>query len=746
MLTKYASFEGAQVIDLKGSATRARHASLNKLSEFEDYRTEDGYLYARIRAISSRVNKNHDGWPSIELAGGREVFDRHTASEGGFTVEASRDSEYGFSTFLGKPIFVDHNNSNPDRARGVIVDAKLHVDDHRTASLDPYYSSDDCDPEHVPATWVELLLEVDAKSFPKLAKAIIEGAKDSGKGIDGFSMGCDVERSRCSICKKEASAPDDFCNHIKMKGAYFDSVDRDGRKTSKRAYENCYGVRFFEISAVFDPADETALIREVKSSVNKEASTKLAENPLPQADLSHAPSDVDTLRKEQICPVCGSSMDNETCEICGHIEPPDGFGNPDLDKAQESDDLVERAPDDQPTPDPNDQMQGGISAIDANGDGNSPMNPGLVAHVTGDMAWDISLSNPKTAAINPAERPVLPGNPPVTDEPRDQVLQDQTRPVTSSVRTASDFIAVADATRRTTMNHTADAAATVAKPDVNVDVVGVGGVDQASNEEASQAEAQVDVTAVGGTGVEGVSADSTSNVDKGNEHSKNIEGTPTDTWSGTDGQTDPVTNEPYPASADGVKASSWIVHAYEDGTGVDDGHNGDSSAVKGVKPIAEQFGERVDLLQAVTSPENNSGRTDTWSGTDGNGVTKQQDPVSPESISHGESGLEGGGVYDSSPAKSSAHIFASMQVAELEQELGLSTKDKYARAAELEVQAPAKVTTILATLKQVRTAGLSKSRTAGAKKLPVLSRGNAVKEASVEASEPKGDDSFLFGA
>src|SRR3954469_12271414 len=113
---KYAKFEGAQVLSLKGSRSRADHPSLTRLAEFEDYRTDDGFLYARIRAISSRVNKNHDGWPSVELAGSPEVFERHTASESGFTVEANKEAEYGYSTFLGKPIFVDHHNSNPTRA------------------------------------------------------------------------------------------------------------------------------------------------------------------------------------------------------------------------------------------------------------------------------------------------------------------------------------------------------------------------------------------------------------------------------------------------------------------------------------------------------------------------------------------------------------------------------------------------------------------------------------------------------
>ena len=196
--TKFASLENAEVLGIKGSQGRARTATLDKFADFEDYRTEDGYLYARIRAISSRVNKNHDGWPSVELAGGQDVFNRISGVKtGNVVLAADSNQRYGYSTFLGKPIFVDHHNSNPERARGVIVDSKLHVDDHKTAAADDHYYANAPD-NHMPPTWVELLLEIDAKSFPKLAKAIIEGSQDSDKGIDGFSMGCDVERSVCS--------------------------------------------------------------------------------------------------------------------------------------------------------------------------------------------------------------------------------------------------------------------------------------------------------------------------------------------------------------------------------------------------------------------------------------------------------------------------------------------------------------------------------------------------------------------
>src|ERR1035437_5338462 len=105
--TRYASFESSRVLDIKGTPTRQHTASLNKVSEYDSYRTGDGYLYVRISAITSRVNKNHDGWPSIELAGSKDILDHHRQSSSGFTVEAADgNKEFGFATFIGKPIFV----------------------------------------------------------------------------------------------------------------------------------------------------------------------------------------------------------------------------------------------------------------------------------------------------------------------------------------------------------------------------------------------------------------------------------------------------------------------------------------------------------------------------------------------------------------------------------------------------------------------------------------------------------------
>jgi hypothetical protein len=427
-LTKFASFEVSEVLDIKSSPEKSKTASLQTISDFHDYRTEDGYLYVKIRAISSRVNKNHDGWPTAELAGGQEAWERissqHQAGEGGFRVEADTDQEYGFPTFIAKPIFVDHNNSDPKRTRGAIVDSAFRVLDHKTAAEnDDYWGGEDVDPEHFPPAEIELLLEVDAQQFPKFAKQIVDG------DLDGFSMGCDVDYSKCSHCGHEATSPQEYCSHIVMKGA--EHTFESGKKQGKtgRSYENCYGIKFFEISGVFEPADETALAKEVRAAkvaaLEKEADlmrcpfcsgtgcekcgnqgtvdigrgsdgvymlegdqgsvgqpvmpgepaaegpmlregpnaspmmaphltippeelrrrfqvgspiqgsylgAKTADNEEPQSMHTKAPEDVNTLREEKVCPLCGSDMDSEKCDVCGYEEPPEQLQNPILVK------------------------------------------------------------------------------------------------------------------------------------------------------------------------------------------------------------------------------------------------------------------------------------------------------------------------------------------------------------------------------------------------------------------------------
>jgi hypothetical protein len=814
--TKFASVEITDILDTKGSATQAKTASLSRLSEFNDYRTEDGFLYARIRAISSRVNKNHDGWPSIELAGNPDIFERYKQSgvEGGFTVEAKKGDEYGFSTFLGKPIFVDHNNSDPSRARGVIVDAKLHVEDHKTAAeLDPYYAS--APENHTPPTWVELLLEVDAQSFPKLAKAIIEGSKDPSKGIDGFSMGCDVDYTVCNICKNAAYSPDEFCQHVKMKGAEFDHYDDMGRRASKKAYEDCYGIKFFEISAVFDPADETALIREVKTAKtadwgdlarseyvapdetvdcphcgdkqhddhihrdvhgdvveiecpncgpvdmdpvdvgpdredvleheeaywhSKTANTKTADNPPPQMDMERLPREVNTLRHESICDVCGSNKDDkddpcpvcgslpesaqekstdecsvcgspmhgeQTCKVCGNTEPPQGFNNPDLSRAME--------------------LREEVTLEDVTGE--EPFNSRTVASINNDMAWKVEVDPRVAGEINNGEQPILNPNGLGTNEPVDETtISDQTTPVTSSVLTAKDFIESVERNQAgDNMEKVADEVskdnASASKADVETHVEGVGAVYEGTNEESSKADAQ---TAVDAKGTHPAWGDDPAERMDVEHEGGDIEAIPTKTFPNKN-QHDPVSSEPFPASEEGVKKS------HDDSAfPTDDGGLAGGNAKSGTEP-ADPMGkaqDRVDVLDHVTSPNNNSGPTKTWTGTDGNGVTKQQPAVTKEPSPPADEGV-----------KKSTHLLSAFKLADLEVELGLLDADrKYARVAELENESPEAVKASLRYAERVRLAGLGRQAKT-AKRLPSMTRSASTDKSPTEKPE---SDSSLF--
>lgn len=834
-LTKFASFEVSEVLDIKSSASKSKTASLRTLSDFHDYRTDDGYLYVRIRAISSRVNKNHDGWPTAELAGGPDAWERissqHQASEGGFRIEADTAQEYGFPTFIGKPIFVDHNNSDPKRARGVIVDSAFNVlDQHTAAEGDEYWGSDDVDPEHFPPAEVELLLEVDADQFPKFAKQIVDG------DLDGFSMGCDVDYSKCSHCGHEASNPNEYCSHIVMKGAEhtFESGKKAGR--TGRSYENCYGIKFFEISGVFEPADETALAKEVVASkvatLEKEAddldgiyntgplksremrcpycsgvgcekcgnqgsvdvgaggdgpyvpeqqplmgqpvagpdihvppgfehlhqgiygpeihgpngeidvphltlpaeelrrkfklpstpvqgnylaartaAIKEADNPEPQSMHTKAPEDVNTLRQERVCPLCGSDMDADKCDVCGYEEPPESLQNPDLGQAhdvdltqQDQDEVTipnenEPAPPDNGTPQPE-----GESYLNARN--NQP-----TASVTSDMRW--------------APREITAADKPQGDEPIETVTSDQTTPVTSAFRTAKQMIAAAAAKRNQENNQMSDQTKVAADPadpsgkaKKRVDVEGVGGVDEASAEAASKADAQVDVEGKGGviqdSNEEASKPDEKQSVEETSDNAGFDQGHRTD----DSGPTKTFDNSNEPGSAVTDKAFP-------------------TSAKKGTDP-ADPSGKADERINVEEPPHDRVGPgTDQWTGTNGNGVTKQQDPVTNKPTQSG--GITSGLIS-----------LAAIALVETEVELGITSKDnKLNRLASLASVSEEEIKAEHRALGKVKKAGLTRtaSRSQG---LPVgrVPSFNRIASSEPVAPQPVDDallDSAMFG-
>lgn len=189
---------------------------------WEGVQLREGYLYVRNRAVSSRFNLNGDGFPSTELA---------TEAPG-----------FGYQTFVGKPVFVNHHNDNVKRARGVNIASALH---------------EDVNPDGSPDTWVELLKEVDARKFPKLAQALLKGR------INRTSMGVDCLASRChNHCDNWATSPADFCNAIPaMKCVTIEQRGADGSSRMAKVGEILVGLAFFEDSLLVEPpADSTAAI------------------------------------------------------------------------------------------------------------------------------------------------------------------------------------------------------------------------------------------------------------------------------------------------------------------------------------------------------------------------------------------------------------------------------------------------------------------------------------------------------
>jgi hypothetical protein len=212
---KYASLQVLEAWQIPaGAGSRVLRKAAHRVA-FE-YEPRPGYLYVRSRMISSRCNDNHDEFPAPEI-------------------------EQGWKSFVGKPVFVNHHNSNHRRARGVIVAAALHRDRN---------------PDGTPDLWVEGLMEVDAVRFPLLAKAIL------AKRVNRTSMGVDVEWSKCSACGNKATSPAEYCRHLPaLKGKKIRKRAADGKLREEIIREICHGLSFFENSLlVEDPADPTAYV------------------------------------------------------------------------------------------------------------------------------------------------------------------------------------------------------------------------------------------------------------------------------------------------------------------------------------------------------------------------------------------------------------------------------------------------------------------------------------------------------
>src|SRR5664279_5280931 len=161
-----------------------------KLSSGETHTPKPGCIIIVTRAISASINQNFDAFSSIELK------------------KAHR-------TFIGRPVFVNHQNDDEKRTRGQIIDAV-----YKEAGSDKY---------------IEITMEIDARAFPKLGEAISSG------GLDSVSMGCDVKYTKCSYCDNIARDVEDFCKHVRYhKGQTLEKFDpKTGSRQDVLVYESC---------------------------------------------------------------------------------------------------------------------------------------------------------------------------------------------------------------------------------------------------------------------------------------------------------------------------------------------------------------------------------------------------------------------------------------------------------------------------------------------------------------------------
>lgn len=243
----------------------AKEASLSWEKDF-GVRLKPDMVYVRTRAISARVNQNFDAWPSSEL-------------------------KKAYRTFVGRPVFVNHVNEDPSRTRGIIRSSRW------------VSKGDD--------KYIELLIEVDPHAFPKLASVIEKG------WLDGVSMGCTSEFSVCSVCGHHSYSLTDMCPHVaSMKGS---TLNVDGE--DQLIYEECHGLSFYEISFVFDPADETALFQGVLHTPPKSSLGLTV-----RSDEPKVPYGVDTLET----PDDGLGSDEEEVVFQLSLRPVDDDDVPDF--------------------------------------------------------------------------------------------------------------------------------------------------------------------------------------------------------------------------------------------------------------------------------------------------------------------------------------------------------------------------------------------------------------------------------
>jgi len=279
MLRKFASGKLASVIQTEdefNTIINPSYGSLTTTSSEHRVRKvvkyNPDFVYARFKAIGSvevdGPNANADAFPYIEFLDNRP--------------------NYGYQSFIGKHAFIEHSSDNINNSIGDLHHAYLNrFDTSKFGNTEWQFLKDD-DRAFVLANRnpeddgsIEVLMAVDRKLSPTVARMLETGSPT------GCSMGTNIDYSECSVCGNRAYVEENYCPHIKFsKGQYVlvpaqqisnlvksgslkpewlpwilqRSSDIKAVKTASRkmvyakAFELNYGLSFFELSVVANPA------------------------------------------------------------------------------------------------------------------------------------------------------------------------------------------------------------------------------------------------------------------------------------------------------------------------------------------------------------------------------------------------------------------------------------------------------------------------------------------------------------
>jgi hypothetical protein len=146
-------------------------------------------------------------------------------------------AQLAYTTWKGRPTFVEHQNQDYTQAKGVVFSVALRPLKAFKGNLHR----------------VQTLLGFDRKRDPELASGILSGIYDK------YSMGATCSDYRCSICNASMAKSDGQCEHIDIRTAT--SRIRVREFGGKLAYRMAIDPTAIEVSMVKVPAYHMATSR-----------------------------------------------------------------------------------------------------------------------------------------------------------------------------------------------------------------------------------------------------------------------------------------------------------------------------------------------------------------------------------------------------------------------------------------------------------------------------------------------------